>query len=308
MMRSVIRKFLFLISFFLLVLSHPSPAVSQYIELTDSEVSILFDEPLEGAAKEVAAMYPELRTQVEEKLRWKLNYRPNIVLVREEKKFRDMTGHDFFAAFAVPRKKLIVIDYSKMSRSPFRLRVVLKHEICHLLLHHHISRANLPRWLDEGVSQWVSDGISELIMDRKRSLLRESVLSGNYIPLRALNHRFPRDKLAITLAYEQSKSLTEYLEHEFGEKGILTILKYLKEGDAPGTAIQRAISMSVRELERGWHDDLEKKNTWFVFLAVHTYDIIFFISALALIYGFVKSLIRKRAYQDEDDEDDEIYQ
>lgn len=268
-----------------------------------NEVVVLFDAPLETVAKEITAAYPRLKSELEGTFRWKLNFRPTILLIKDRKTFQKITGNDFFVAFAVPRQKRIVIDYSKMNRHPFTLDVTLKHELCHLLLHHHIRKATLPKWIDEGISQWASDGISELIMDRKRSVLDEVTLSGNYIRIHALTYRFPRNRLSLLLAYEQSKSLVSYIIDEFGENGMLTILRHLKTGDEADVAIRKALSLSSGELESRWYSHLKKRRTWFVYLATHLYDILFFFAALTAIFGSIKLVIRKRAYKDDDDDE-----
>ncbi len=293
--------------FLLFIVSFESLYAVQRPVIQTNEVVVIFDEPLSVAAKEVSAIYPALKSELETALRWKLDFRPTVLLVKETQSFKRMTGSDFFVAFAVPRKKLIVIDYSKMHNHPFTLGITLKHELCHLLLHHHIGTDNLPKWLDEGVAQWVSDGISELIMDKKR-VLDEAILSGNYLPLNALTHRFPRDRRSVSLAYEESKSLVMYMEKEFGEDEILSLLSYLKHGDEIDAAIRKSFSISLDELEKKWRQYLRRTTTWLVYVAIHIYDILFFLTALTAIYGFIRLMIKKRAYKDEDgDGEDELF-
>lgn len=274
--------------------------------LHGSEAVVLFEDPLETPAREVAFLCSQLKSELRETLGWELNLRPTVILVRTSQRFQKMAGNKRFVAFAVPRKQLIVIDHSKMNRDPFSLGITLKHELCHLLLHHHIRDNRLPKWLDEGVAQWVSDGLSELIMAHKRSVLDEVILSGNYIPIRDLEHRFPRDSLSLQLAYEESKSFVTYIKDEFGEQRLLALLGLMKEGDDAETAIQKTLSVSLDELEREWHSYLKRTRTWFVYLAIHLYDILFFAAALIGIAGFIKVMIkRRRTFQQYDEEDDE---
>jgi hypothetical protein len=104
---------------------------------------------------------------LENTLEWTIDFKPTIVLVNDSEKFQEMTGNSLIVAYAVSQRNLIVIDHSKMNTKPFSLGSIIKHELCHLLLHDKISKVILPRWLDEGVSQWVSDGIAEIIMSRR---------------------------------------------------------------------------------------------------------------------------------------------
>ena len=174
---------------------------------------------------------------------------------------------------------------------------------CAILIHHHIKRENLPRWLDEGICQWASDGVAEIIMNQRRSVLDEAILSGRYLSIRDLTDRFPGEKRSLMLAYEESKSLVEYIIGSYGSEGILAVLDYLKDGAEVDVAILKGLSISLDELEARWHQDLKRRITWVTYLINHLYQILFFLAALAVIYGFIRRLMKKRAYRDEEEED-----
>ena len=59
----------------------------------------------------------------------------------------------------------------------------------------------------------------------------------------------------------------------------------------------KSLLISFDELEREWYNSLKKRITWFHFLINNLYEILFFIAALILIYGFIRVLMRKRAYK-----------
>ena len=268
------------------------------------EVVVAFEEPLRAAAEEFADIYPMVKKDLEKTLGWRVDFRPTIMLIKESKTFQMMAGSNLIVAFAVPQKRLIVIDYSKMKTDPFTIELTMKHELCHLLLHNHLKNGNLHRWFDEGIAQWVSGGMAEIIMSQKRSPLNEATLVGKYIKIRSLTERFPRDRKYIFLAYEESKSLVEYIIGKFGIDGILTILKHLKEGKEMDAAVLKALSISFDELEEGWHNHLKKNITWFTYLSNNLYEILFFLAALIMIYGFIRRLMIKRAYMDGEEEND----
>ena len=272
--------------------------------LHEEEVLVLYEEPLRGAAEEVAQMYPTVRKELEKDLVWGVNFRPTVLLIKDRNTFQRLAGSNLIVAYAVPQKKLIVIDYSKMKTDPFKIEVTLKHELCHLLLHHHIHGEKLPRWLDEGIAQWVSGGIAELLMYRKGSVLDAAILSGKYIRIRALTNRFPRERKSLTLAYEESKSLIEYIVRQYGRDGILMVLGYLKDGDEVDQAILKGLSISFDELEEKWLYDLKKRTTWITYLINHLYEILFFIAAVILILSFIRVLMKKRAYKYEEENND----
>ena len=271
--------------------------------LREKQVHVVFEDSLQNAAQEAAALYPEVREELEETFGWRVNFVPTVLLVKESDVFQRMVGSEFIVAFANSGRNQIVMDYSKMKTHPFSLETTLKHELCHLLLHHHIERENLPRWLDEGICQWASDGIAEIILDQRGSILDEAVLSGRYIPIRALTRRFPEERRFLMLAYEESKSMVEFIIGSYGKDGVLAVLNHLKEGVEADTAIQTGLSISLDDLETRWHQHLNRRTTWLAYLINHLYEILFFLAALAMIYGFIRQLMRKRAYQDKDEED-----
>ena len=285
--------------FLFIIIPHFLYAEDLGIIQTD-EIIVLFQEPLGIAAKEVMDIYGGLKRELEEILRWPVNFRPTVLLIKNSNEFQKIAGNKSVVALAVSQKNLVVIDYSKMNTHPFTLGITLKHELCHLLLHHHIKKTKLPKWLDEGVSQWVSDGVAEMIMDRKRSVLKEAIRTENYIGIDSLTTSFPEHTKSLMLAYEESRSLVAYIGSKFGKNGILDILKYLKEGYEVDAAILKALSIPLDDLERRWHSHLRKKTTWFTFLITNLYEMLFFLGAMITIYGFIRLLIKKRAYEDEE--------
>ena len=212
-----------------------------------------------------------------------------------------MVGNDLVVAIAVPQNNLILIDNSKMKTNPFTLEITLKHELSHLLLYHYTKGGNLPKWLNEGISQWVTGGISEMIMGENKDLLKQATLSGRFIPVKDLAIRFPTDRENLLLAYQESKSIVAYIDREFGSGRILQILGHLRNGDKADTAIMKGLSVSPEELESKWHGFLRKKFTWFTYLSTNLYQFLFFFAALIMVYGFIQFIIKKRAYKDEDD-------
>ena len=294
------KLFLFFL-FVLLILSFKPAYGEQLVTIKGNGITVLFEEPLRNAAEEVINIYPGLIAELGRKLKWKLDYEPEVILIKNRETFRKMARSELVVAYAVPQRKFIVIDYSRMNISPFNLGTTLKHELCHLLLHHHIPEGKLPKWLDEGVAQWVSEGIAEIIMDRRQSVLTRVALTGNYISINDLAVVFPQDKQALLLAYEESKSFIEYIVSQFGNDGIIEILMNLKNGHEIDSAIQKGISISLYELEKNWHAHLSKGITWLIYLSNNLYEILFFLAALITILGFMKLLKRKFDYKDGDD-------
>jgi len=271
--------------------------------LQTEQVVVVFEEPLRSVAEEIVGLFSSARRDLEATFQWPVDFRPTLVLINDRQQFKQMVGTDQIVAFALPRKNVMVIDYSKMNTSPFTLKTTIKHELCHLFLHHYIDRANLPKWFDEGVSQWASDGIAEIIMDYKRSNLTRAILSGRYFRMRELNTGFPGDKDSLQLAYAQSKSLVDYISREYGKESILAILNNLRYGLSFEKAIQESMAISFKTLEREWLDDMKHKNNWFTYLSIYMYEFLFVLGAIIVVIGFVRVVIKKRRYSEMDDDD-----
>jgi len=291
------RIFFFSVVFLLFI---KNLCAQQTSVLQQNGVTLLFDEPLRPAAEEAIKLYPVIKTELEKTLGWEVSFMPTIILISDKNTFQNMTGNDLIVAYALPDKDMMVIDYSRMNTDPFTLEATIEHELCHLILHKNIRHENLPRWLDEGVAQWVSGGLADIIIDQY-SVLDDAILSNRYISLKVLAKGFPDNEKLLPLAYAESKSLIDYIIIEYGPGGVLELLDYLKDGEEIDSAILKSYSISFDELEKRWYAWLKKRATFVTFLINNLYEILFFLAALLLIYGFIKGLIKKKSYEEEED-------
>ncbi len=291
--------------FTVLLLLVGSVHAAQPSMLQTDDVTIVFEPPLQTVAEDVVRLYPKLRRELEGFIGWNFDVNPRVVLISQNRKFQDLSGNKNFVAYAIPSNNLIVIDHTRMNVHPFTLEITLKHELCHLLLHRYINRPNLPKWLDEGVCQWVSDGIGELYIDKNWTGLDAAVMAGRVIPFRRLSDYFPRDRAALTLAYEQSKSFINYIDRQYGYNKILEILEFLKNEESVDYAVRGSLAVSLEQLETEWLAQLDTTPRWLIFLASHIYAILFFLAALLTMFGFLRLLIkRRRIYRDWEEDDD----
>jgi hypothetical protein len=275
--------------------------------LADENVIVRFDGPLQKPAREVLTMYPSIRKELLKDLGWETAFRPEVevVLVKDSDSFRKAAGSDLVTAIAIPHKDLIVIDYSKMNIGPFTLKSTLKHELCHLELHHHIPGGNLPRWLNEGICQLVTGGLAEIMTYGNRSTLRTATLSNRLFSIDRLSGSFPADGKDLILAYEESRSIVEYIEKEFGASGLLEILEHMRSGDSVESAVRKGLLISLDELERNWRSSLIEETSWLSYIGDNLYEILFLLAALMAVYGFFVILKKKRAYRDEEEDETE---
>lgn len=275
--------------------------------LEGRDITVGYDGSLRNAARDMIERYPHIKDELEKILGWKIDFKPSILLIREHEKFQEMTGNPYVIAFAVPSRQFIVIDYSKMNINPFTLEVTLKHEVCHLLLGKNIPDERLPRWLNEGFCQWATGGVAELMVDGAQPSLSKASLAHRLIPLTLLDRRFPADKNQLILAYEQSKSVVDYMMTEHGQSSVVTLLNRLREGDAIDEAMRKGFSLSPDQLEKLWIDHVQGQVTWIGYLAANVYTILLFVAALLTVCGFLRVMVRRRlrASRREEDDDEE---
>ena len=305
MLKRFIIKYFGLLTGLIIIFFLHSTVVAQTQILQNDDIMVVYEPPLKAAAGEVLRMYPVLKQELEDIFGWPLNARPQVVLLKTNQTFQKIARNNLIVAFAVPDKNLIVIDYSRMSTRPFNLSITLKHELCHLLLHDHINSGNLAKWLDEGVCQWVSDGIGEILIDKSWSGLDAAILAGQTLRLSRLADRFPGDRVSLMLAYEQSKSVVAFIDRQFGKRAILNILSDLKNGETLETASMQSLSITVAELEKQWLTEIERTPRWLIFLANNIYGILFFLAAVLTVVGFIRVLVRRKAYAKWEEEEEE---
>jgi len=296
------------IQFFTIILSiflYLPLFAAQPLVLETEAVIVVYDEALKNAADQVVTVYPNIKQDLEKTFQWSLDFRPTVVLVKDSQHFIQIAGTSHIVAFAAPRDNVIVIDHSKMYTAPFTLESTFKHELCHLLLHHYIHSARLPKWLDEGVCQWASDGIAEVIMDYKRAILPQAIVSGRYFRMTDLHERFPREKQALQLAYAQSKSFVDYISKEYGRNRVFVLLNKLREGLEIEAAVEETFAIKFDELENKWLTQLKRKKIWLTFLIAHIYEVLFFLGAVMLVIGFIRFVIRRKAYKDSYEDQEE---
>jgi hypothetical protein len=301
--QTVLRKILFcLIMTLAVTMRSPYLEAAEFAQFNGRDIIIRYEVPLGNAAESLAASFPGIREEVEKKLDWETDFIPLVVVVRRHDLFLRKSRNDLVTAFAVPQENLIVIDYSRMGKTPFEVRATVAHELCHLLLHRNIKSDFLPKWLDEGIAQWVAGSADILDID-ERDLLRQATISGNLLPLDSISVRFPEQPAALSLSYEESRSFVEFIVHEYGEGKLLAVLEGLHRERTVAQAVSENLPIGLSTLERNWRTALLRKYSWQTYLADHLYWILFCLAAVGTICGYLKLRRRLRNYRDEEDGD-----
>ncbi len=277
-------------------------SVLQALVLQGDDVSVRYAAPQETAAKEVVRLYPAVQRELRRALPWPIDFSTTFLLLTEGQLER-IAESRLVAALALPGRNLVLLDMSKMSKHAFVLETTMKHELCHLLLHRYIQQDHLPKWLDEGVCQWVSSGLAEIVMEGKGSSLEEAVLAGRLLPLNQLVDHFPSEDRLMKLAYEQSESVVKYTSETYGSDKLIQLLDQLRRGKPFESSVKESLGVDFAELESNWQRSLKKQQTWFLYVSIHLYEIIFLAAALLTVGGFFRMIyLRKKRCNDEAEE------
>lgn len=266
--------------------------------MENAYATVLYETGAAHGAEKVINIYPEIITKTQALFGKTYSQKPFIVLINNRERFIQMAGHPITVAYAVPSKNLIVMDYTIVSTRPFSLETTLIHEFCHLLLHEHIP--NIPTWLDEGLCQWASGGIDEIIYNRRQSALNRASVSGQFIPFENITSGFPRSETARILAYEQSKSFVTFMVREFGQKKLLDYLDRIAHGNSAQEAFRKVYPIGLEQMESTWQDSIRKDYNWFTYFSNHVHEILFLGGALLTVVAFLKLIIKKHRYKDDD--------
>jgi len=286
----------------LILILTASSGAAEMKEYHGPEITVRYDAPLKEAAIRISSVYRKTRTDIESKLGLRLRIDPVVMLMSSNSAFQGMAGNKLVTAFAVAERNLIVIDYSRMDRVPFDLEDTFKHELTHILLHQRIDDPYLPKWLDEGVAQWVSGGISDILRTGDKDLLQQAVLSHRVLSLTEISSNFPGSPNGLILAYEESKSFTEFIVKYYGEARLPLLLQGLVKQDSIEKAINSNYGVSLDVLEQEWKKGLIRENSWIAYMADHMYWLLFFLAALITVAGYFAAKRRMRNYRDEEDE------
>lgn len=163
---------------------------------------------------------------------------------------------DWVAAYAIPAYRVALVAASPGPEGIASLRRDIPHEVTHLVLAEAAGpeAARIPGWFAEGLALL---GAPEADPTLSR-VLHEAADRGTLLPLEALcAPRFTglaADDTA--LAYAQSESVMRYIDHRFGAAYTQRLLAAYADGMDCQAGVQRALGISLAQLESQWHNDL----------------------------------------------------
>jgi len=105
----------------------------------------------------------------------------------------------------------------------------------------------------------------------------------------------------MALAYEESKSVVEYIIANYGNKGLLDILDAMKNGNDVSDAVTMSLGVPLWKLEKEWRESQRSWTSVISLLVANLYTILFAFGALVTLAVYVRFIIRKRRIRDEEE-------
>jgi len=269
----------------------------------DEELTIIGDTGLQPESDYIRQIHPKTKAELEKTLEWAFLSKPVVLLTASRENFERLGGSRFVSALAIPSDHLVVLFISPATANPYILGDTYKHELCHLLLHDHIVKTDIPRWLDEGVCQWVSGTLGEILAGEAVPVSRLEI-ARRFIPLQRLSAFFPMDREGISLAYHESRDFVSYVTARFGVRGLVGILHEMEKGEPVESAFPKALSVSFHDLQTAWIEDMQRKSEWLIWASQNLYEILFFVAAVLAIAAFVRVKISRARYGYDDEEEE----
>jgi len=115
---------------------------------------------------------------------------------------------------------------------------------------HHVQR-----WFNEGLAVQLSGESSFL---RMRTLW-DATLSKTLIPLADLDKSFPDENTKVSIAYAESADFVRFLLRDEDRARFGSLIERVRKGTAFDRALSDAYSDSTRKLEYQWHEELDKR-------------------------------------------------
>jgi hypothetical protein len=178
-----------------------------------------------------------------------------IYLYASNSDFRGVLGpnaSEWIGGQAIPPLGIIVANIAPGDER--EVKRIVPHEVSHVVLYQatHNPYAGNPNWLEEGIAvhnQEVADADFP-------ALVEAAARDGQLIPLRALSSSFPSDADLALLSYAESSSIIDFILQRYGKEGLARLVSVFSEGETSDGAIQRALGVSLDDLEAEWRATL----------------------------------------------------
>ena len=144
----------------------------------------------------------------------------------------------------------------------FHWGTTLWHEMAHVFTLEATEHL-VPRWFSEGVSVFEEWSTGPLPGRHIPLHVLEAMEEKKFLPVADLDSGFIRPTYdgQVMVSYMQAGLVCQYIERRWGQRGLVAMLEFYREGLDTGAAIQQAFGVSPATLDRGFEEFIEQEFT-----------------------------------------------
>ena len=174
---------------------------------------------------------------------------------------RGNDGHlDWAAGIAYPRQGFILLRSDR--RELLTIDEIFHHEVSHIAVRRGVGHRFLPRWFVEGLAILQA---GEPVLGRIKTA-SQAALTGNLIPIRELEFRFPPAGPQVALAYAESVLFLQWLLTEIDDGGHRQLVRHVARGERFADAFVAIFGDTPDALWSTWRVSLLERASWLPFL------------------------------------------
>lgn len=181
-----------------------------------------------------------------------------IFIAPTESGFTRMTGESFphwGEAVAIPAHQQVIVKSPRWYRPSQQMKIILCHELVHVLVAAATANVELPRWFNEGLAIYVSGDLR--FVEGKE--LPRAVSSGHLLKLREINSVLSFQQLQASLAYQQSFAAVQYLVDTYSHSSLPKLLQNIATYTNFQRGFYKTYGMSVLDFEEEYRTYLDDK-------------------------------------------------
>ncbi|KAA3619686.1 MAG: hypothetical protein DWQ05_02885 [Calditrichaeota bacterium] len=158
-------------------------------------------------------------------------------------------------AVAIPSQQKIIVKSPRWHRPSQQLRIILNHELVHVLAGIATGQTRLPRWFNEGLAIYVSGDLRYI--DGKE--LPHAVANDQVLKLKEIDSVLSFHQLRANLAYQQSFATIQYIVEAYSHTSLPKLLNYIAEFKDFNRGFHKTFGFTITQFELEFRQYLEKK-------------------------------------------------
>ncbi|RJO65623.1 MAG: hypothetical protein C4540_00550 [Candidatus Omnitrophota bacterium] len=188
---------------------------------------------------------------------WLWDNRAKIYIHENALEYQKETGQPSWSlGSASPKEKII---HTFLREEGF-LDSILPHELGHIIFREFVGFDNpaIPLWFEEGVASYQE--ASKLAIAKE--VVRQALKDGSFLNIEGLvrfDGKNIKDEKVVNVFYAESISIVNYLIKKFGNDRFVLFCQYLRDKKNFERALASSYPIAnIKELERGWIEDIKK--------------------------------------------------